>query len=119
MNYLFKKLFIKVILHYYSLLGYGVIVYGYSGIIIDTNKKACKLLQYEKTDLLYKSFLMLLPVHKLTKNLDYFESVITNNCISKFEERTRMTKSGNAIKVLLKPIRFPNLNLYFSIAKLK
>lgn len=119
MNYLFRKLLVKLLVFFYSIKGRGVIVYNYLGYIIDINKKACKALEYEKEEIKGKSFLVLLPENKILKNLIYFEDVIShedNVCF--FVERTRKTKSGLLKKILIKPIRFKHFQIFVSVAKI-
>jgi PAS domain S-box-containing protein len=119
MSYLFKYLIVKILLMYYSMKGYGVIIYNYLGCIVDINNKACKILEYKKFEIKGKSFLMLLPKEKVLKNLIYFEDIISHDKnINFFVERTRRTKSGILKKILIKPIRFKFFHIFVSIVKL-
>lgn len=118
MNYLFKILIIKFLLFYYSIKGYGVIIYNYFGCILDINKKASMTLGYKKKEIQGKNFLDLLPDNKISKNLIYFKNVISHaNDMNSFNEQIRKTKRGSLTKMLVKPVRFKKFQLFISVCK--
>ncbi len=93
-------------------------MYNYLGYIIEINSKACKALEYKKSELKGHTFLSILPSDKIVKNLVYFEDIISNEKkYPDFSLRTRITKHGKKKSFLIKPIRFKKFNFYVSLVK--